>query len=200
MHITLSGKHFSLGESLKEHIHAHLKKVIDKYFDHAVEAHVTLDKTTHGIESHIEVHIGRNIIVRTTEQAEDPYVSVDAAIKKVEKSLQRYKSRLKAHHGTHDESKEERSSQYILDPAYRNLNHQEETGPEYQQPPIIAETTAYIPSLTVSEAVMRMDLSDAGALLFKNKAHGGFNLVYFRKDGNIGWVDPEGNRKAHEPK
>ena len=48
-----------------------------------------------------------------------------------------------------------------------------------------------LPSLTVSEAVMRMDLADAPVLLFRNRSHGELNLVYRRIDGNIGWIDPE---------
>ena len=48
-----------------------------------------------------------------------------------------------------------------------------------------------LPNLTVSEAVMRMDLADAQVLLFRNRSHGELNLVYRRADGNIGWIDPE---------
>src|SRR5918999_586291 len=48
-----------------------------------------------------------------------------------------------------------------------------------------------IPSLSVGDAVMRLDLSNEPALLFRNRAHGGVNLVYRRADGNIGWGDPD---------
>jgi hypothetical protein len=51
--------------------------------------------------------------------------------------------------------------------------------------------SADLPNLTVSEAVMRMDLANTPVLLFRNRAHGELNLVYRRLDGNIGWVDPE---------
>jgi len=58
-------------------------------------------------------------------------------------------------------------------------------------PVIVAEMTTEIATLTVSEAVMRMDLADLPALLFRNGGHGRLNLVYRRRDGNIGWVDPD---------
>ncbi len=48
----------------------------------------------------------------------------------------------------------------------------------------------HIDSLTVGEAVMRMDLASLPAMLFKNKTNGRINMVYRRDDGNIGWVDP----------
>ncbi|HEY2113320.1 MAG TPA: sigma 54 modulation/S30EA ribosomal C-terminal domain-containing protein, partial [Dongiaceae bacterium] len=63
-------------------------------------------------------------------------------------------------------------------------------------PTVVAEMKAEILALTVSEAVMRLDLADSGALMFVNRAHGGLNMVYRRPDGNIGWVDPKGNRGA----
>src|SRR5438132_1416787 len=58
-------------------------------------------------------------------------------------------------------------------------------------PAVIAEMSTELPSLTVGEAVMRMDLADGTVLLFRNRSHGELNLVYRRADGNIGWIDPE---------
>ena len=54
--------------------------------------------------------------------------------------------------------------------------------------------TTEIPTLTVGEAVMRMDLAEHPAMMFRNKAHGGLNMLYRRSDGTIGWVDPRGNQ------
>ena len=62
------------------------------------------------------------------------------------------------------------------------------------EPMVIAEMTTKIESLTVSDAVMRMSLADASVLMFRNSAHGGLNVIYRRSDGNIGWIDPRGNR------
>ena len=58
---------------------------------------------------------------------------------------------------------------------------------------VIAEKPTEIETLTVSEAVMKMDLQDLPALMFFNSAHGGINVVYRRTDGNISWVDPQEN-------
>ena len=56
-----------------------------------------------------------------------------------------------------------------------------------------------IETLTVSEAVMRMDLADLSAVMFRNRGTGGLNMVYRRGDGNIGWIDPQGS-KAPKPR
>ena len=59
------------------------------------------------------------------------------------------------------------------------------------QPVIVAESTMNVPTVTVSEAVMRMDLANVSVLMFRNRAHGGLSVVYRREDGNIGWIDPK---------
>ena len=56
---------------------------------------------------------------------------------------------------------------------------------------IIAEMETKIPSLSVGEAVMQMELAGAPVLVFRNEGHKGINVVYHREDGNIGWVDPK---------
>ena len=62
-------------------------------------------------------------------------------------------------------------------------------------PVVIAEMATEIPTLTVGEAVMRLDLSGTPAMMFRNRAHGELNMVYRRDDSTIGWVDPRGNTK-----
>ena len=59
------------------------------------------------------------------------------------------------------------------------------------EPVVIAEMRTRILQLSVSEAVMRLDLADLPALLFRNGARGNLNLVYRRSDGNVGWIDPD---------
>ena len=56
---------------------------------------------------------------------------------------------------------------------------------------IVAESTTNVPTVTVSEAVMRLDLANVPVLLFRNRTHGGLSVVYRREDGNIGWIDPK---------
>ena len=48
-----------------------------------------------------------------------------------------------------------------------------------------------LPVCSVSGAVMHMDLTGVSALMFKNSAHGGLNMVYRRDEGKLGWVDPK---------
>jgi hypothetical protein len=54
---------------------------------------------------------------------------------------------------------------------------------------IVAEQVTQIDRLTVSEAVMRLDLEHLPVLMFRNSGSGGLNVVYRRSDGNVGWID-----------
>ena len=63
-------------------------------------------------------------------------------------------------------------------------------------PLVIAEATKPVRTMTVSMAVMQLDLAESPALMFRNAANGELNVVYRRQDGNIGWIDPgRGNMK-----
>jgi hypothetical protein len=55
---------------------------------------------------------------------------------------------------------------------------------------VIAETPAEISRLSVSEAVMHMDLADEQVMMFRNSTTGELNVIYRRSDGHIGWIDP----------
>ena len=52
-----------------------------------------------------------------------------------------------------------------------------------------------IEELTVEQAVIRLELENESCIFFRNASHSGLNLVYYRKDGNIGWIDPRGSRE-----
>ena len=66
--------------------------------------------------------------------------------------------------------------------------------PDTLQPVVIAEMETKIPSITVGEAVMQLELAGQRMLVFRNEGHGGVNVVYRRDDGNIGWIDPRNSK------
>ena len=189
MKISLSGKHLDTGDALREHLEKHLTHVVDKYFGKALEAHVTLSKEKHMFKTEIAIHVGHDIYVRGEGLADEPYPAMDQAIHMIEGNLRRYKQRLKDHHkqGARDSIE---AKQYVLSNDYLNYEEDEETD-AHANATIVAETTKNLPILTVSEAVMRMDLEGEDVLLFKNVATGTLNVVHVRPDGHIGWIDPQ---------
>jgi hypothetical protein len=60
-------------------------------------------------------------------------------------------------------------------------------------PVVIAESAASIDELSVGEAVMKLDFTEEPFVVFRNGRNGSLNVVYKRKDGNVGWLDPGSN-------
>ena len=110
----------------------------------------------------------------------------------MDKQLRRYKRRLRDHHRVRSAPVEFAGvPMYVL--AAEPDDHADE--PETLQPIIIAEMETNVPSLSVGEAVMQLELSGAPLLVFRNEKHGGVNVVHRRDDGNVGWIDPPAARE-----
>lgn len=195
MQLSITGKQMDLGDALRQHITDKIEDINKKYFNRGIELIVTLSPEGHSfVKTHISIRVGKDIMVMSDAQEVDPYVSFDAACEKVAKQLRRYKKRLRDHHERLEETNIIPAQNYVLSPETdANIEKDE---PEHADPIVVAEMVTNIQTMSVSEAVMRLDLSGENALLFRNPHHDGLNLVYKRHDGNIGWVDPEGNESA----
>jgi ribosomal subunit interface protein len=199
MQVTVKGKQLDVGDALRTHVKDQLATLVGKYFGNPMEATVILSKDAHLYKADIQVHVGRGILLQSYAQANEPYPAFDEAADKVAKRLRRYKRRLKDHHERQTLAQLPVTSarKYILEADGADLEDFEEpaesaTEVNGHQPMVVAEMETAIEMLTVSEAVMRMDLAELPALMFRNRAHGGLNMIYRRPDGNIGWVDPAG--------
>ncbi|CAG0900427.1 unnamed protein product [Cyprideis torosa] len=133
-----------------------------------------------------------DIFVVADAKDTDPYAAFDAAAEKVAKQLRRYKKRLRDHHERLEEGNSIPAQNYVLSPEPEES--QEE--PDHHEPVVVADMVTNIQTMSVSEAVMRLNLSGENALMFRNGQHEGLNMVYRRTDGNIGWVDPQGNESS----
>lgn len=190
MQVTVTGQQIDVGDALRTHIEDALQNTVDKYFGEAIEATVVLSREAFRLRADVSIHIGKGIFVRAHEQADDAYAAFDVAVAHLAKRLRRYKRRLRDHHNSREKVESVSVPQYVLAPYAGEEEDNAERGPESgDNPVIVAENQADIESLTVSEAVMRMDLADVPAMVFRNAGNGGLNVVYRRPDGNVGWID-----------
>lgn len=195
MQLNISGRHVDLGESFRTHAEARLQDGVNKYLDRVTKVEVVVSKESHLFRVDIHGNTGTHshVVVNSKGASTDVYAAFDQAAERLEKQLRRYKRRLTNHHGIKDAkaiaelSSHVRAKKYVLKPEDDHRELEDEGAPV-----VIAEKPTEIETLTVSQAVMKMDLSDLPALLFVNSAHGRINVIYRRIDGNISWVDPEG--------
>ncbi len=184
-----------VGERLRRHVEARLNDGVAKYFDHALDSHVVFEPEGPLVRADISVHVGRGIQVQGHGSAEDAQNAFDLAMERIAKRLRRNKRRLRDHHRKSGSARREEAltAQHVIlaDPA---------DGPDDEaeggSPLVVAETVSEIESMTVGEAVMRIDLAAQPVVLFRNAAHGGLNVIYRRGDGNLGWLDPSGEDAA----
>lgn len=189
MHITVRGQHMDVGEALTTHVEDNLAEIAEKYFDHAIESQVVFTKTAHLVKCGVTAHVIRGLTMRVEAEAAQPYAAFDAAAEKIAKRLRRHKRRLKDHHAAAEAAVAVKAPYYVI--SGENESESEETGETADGAPlVIAEMETDISELTLEQAVMRLDFDDRPAILFRNRAHGGLNLVYRRQDGNVGWIDP----------
>jgi ribosomal subunit interface protein len=208
MQLSVTGKQIDVGSALRLHIEKSLESAVAKYFDNAIEGAVVLAREGRLFRADISVHIGRGIMAQGHGEASEAYAAFDTAADRIAKRLRRYKRRLRNHHKNRVNAPETLlASQYILAPEEDEDEDEDEDEGEGEgegedgdacHPVIVAEMSTEIITMTVGEAVMRMDLAELPVMMFRNSAHGGFNLVYRRPDGNVGWIDPQGSQAAVE--
>ncbi|MDE3061136.1 MAG: ribosome-associated translation inhibitor RaiA [Pseudomonadota bacterium] len=187
MQMQVSGKGVDVGEALRTHIETQIEEHVSKYIDRVTSVHVVVSREAHLFCVHITGNLGTHagLVVKGKGEALEVYAAFDAALDKVSKQLRRYKRKLTNHHKTGEKRRVTSGTKYVLPPEAGEHEAENHSGL------VIAEQPTEIETLTVSEAVMKMDLQDLPALMFFNSAHGRLNVVYRRADGNISWVDPE---------
>lgn len=206
MNLSVKGQHVDVGDALRAHIEEKLETIKSKYFNRVTDASVTFSKqASYLFRANVAFHVGHDVHVQATAENSDAYAAFDEAVDRVSKQLRRYKTRLRDHHERLEKTPDTsylQARDYILqtdgvdiddDDAEltAQLNKPLQKSPTGDDHVIVAETATVIPSLSVSEAVMRMDLAHQDFLLFKNPKTDNLNAVYRRPDGNIGWIEPD---------
>jgi ribosomal subunit interface protein len=179
MRYQISGKQIELGE------------VIEKYAQRPTDCTVVFSKSAHEFVCEAVIHLSTGLTAQAKGHAAEIYAAFEACRERMDKQMRRYKRRIRNHH--HDRKAPVEfgaGSTYILAASEET----EDAEPETLAPVVIAEMETKIPSITVGEAVMQLELAGQKMLVFRNEGHGGVNVVYRREDGNIGWIDPRNMR------
>ncbi|AFB21114.1 ribosome hibernation-promoting factor, HPF/YfiA family [Rickettsia canadensis] len=190
MIISVSAQHISIGNSLQEYSKDRATQVVKKYFNDIINIDIHFSKEGINFKCDIIVKYGpgKHNIVKSNDSCNDIYVAFDTAMSKLEKQLRKYKSKFKNHHTGKVKISEiaYEGTKYVISsqPDSETSNSEDNDNPA-----IIAEKPVEILKLSVKEAVMKMDLEDLPAVVFKNINNDRINIVYYRKDGNISWVD-----------
>lgn len=173
MQVTVIGRHIEATEALKRYATEKFSR-LDKYLPKTVQVVITLSvvkKVHHTAEAVIK---SNGLLIQASEETEEMYSAIDLLIEKIERRVRRYKEKLVDH--KHQSSKAELSSAIAE--------------PEDRVPQIIKTKRFDLKPMLAEEAVMQMELLDKDFFIFANAGSGHINVIYKRKDGNIGLIEP----------
>ena len=175
MKIIINGKNIEVTDALREKVTKKIGK-LDKFFSNETEAHVTL--SVQRLRQIVEVTISFNgIVFRAEESNEDMYTSIDKTIDLLERQIRKNKTRLERR--LHDN-----------DFRIENVKFTEEI-PEEKEFKIVRSKRFAIKPMDVEEAILQMNLLVHEFFMFHNAETDSVNVVYKRKDGNYGLIEPE---------
>ena len=191
MRYQISGKQIDIGEALQTHVKSELGEIVEKYAQRPTDAVVVFSKAAHEHVCEAIIHLSTGLNAQAKGHATEIYAAFESCREKMDKQMRRYKRRLRNHHRDRATPVEfEQGASYILAASVEP----DEGDADTMQPVVVAEMETKIPSITVGEAVMQLELGGQRFLVFRNEGHGGVNVVYLRDDGNIGWIDPHNSK------
>ena len=190
MDIRVSGHQVDTGDALRQHVEGRLAGIAKKYLARPVSAQTTFGKGPHehSFTCDVIMYVPNGVVLKASDRAAEAHPAFDGAADKIEKQLRRYRKRLKERKAPSDG---ETAGGLQAEAGYTIFAADDSEEPPSDNPPVIAETRVDIPEVTVSDAVMQLDLRNTNALLFRNAGTGRYNMVYRRGDGTIGWVEPQ---------
>lgn len=175
MKVNITARHLGLSDDIRSYAEKKLHKA-ETFFDRIIEAHMVLSAEKHRRIAEVTLNAKR-IVFHAREETEDMRASIDGAMEKVDKQVRRYKEKLRDRKHLSNQSKEIASGV------------QEDS--EETEPRIIKVNKFADKPMTPREAMMQMVLSEDDLLMFSNSRTNQVNIVYRRKDGNYGWIEPD---------
>jgi ribosomal subunit interface protein len=183
MRVKVFGKGLDLGDNLTDFAKVGLMSLIDKYIGEEIDANLTVKKDNRVFSVEAFLYLHKGFIIRSDGSSDDPYKAVNISIERLENRIRKHKHRLKNKSmKKHWEDGGNSATKYELERTDDAIESDEEHL-------VIAEREGYVLSLSVSEAVMKLDLTDTPVVMFKNADSGKINVVYKKSNGHVGWID-----------
>ncbi len=178
MQISVTFRRIEPSENLKEYAIEKISRV-QKYLDAPAEAHVVLsvEKFRHIADVTINAN---GVRINGVEETEDLYSAIDMVVDKLETQIKKHKDKFRRHKGgsTHRGGSLQGSDVEVSD------------FPEDLEPLIIKSEKFYAKPMDIDEAAMQLQLSTDAFLVFTNARTNNINVIYKRKDGNLGLIEP----------
>ena len=199
MALRISGRGVDLGEALRTRVEERVAAVLGKYAAGSYSGHVTVTRDGTSYRTDCVLHLKSGATLEASGAAHDAHASFDQTSEHLEKRVRRYRRRLKDRpsNGADTGALPVEAAYAILEAPVEEDDADDETEEAFdgtEHPLVIAETRQPVHRRSVSEAVADLDLTDAPVVVFIHAGTERVNVVYRRRDGSIGWIDPPERR------
>ncbi len=185
MALRVSGKNINIGEALRSHVRSRIDTTISKFSAGPISGHVTIEPEGSGFRADCTLHLVSGMTLQVEAEAHEPYASFNRAADRIEERLRRYKRRIRNKHGVQDFPQ----GIEVQTAGKDELDGLDRVNRGEPSPAVIAEPRTSLKEMTVSSAVLELDLTNVPVVVFRHAGDGRPNIVYRRADGNIGWID-----------
>ncbi len=195
-HVTVTGRHLAITAAINDYAQ---KKVENLHLDYPriIDAHVILEVDKHRHRAEVVLVCCNHITIEASEESTDLYASMDQVIGKVARQMRKYKTRLLKSHRPHRNTTVRYLEEQVFDADPFEDFEAEITAPGYKEAPPAKQAAEVIPTekypvkpMFVDEAVLQMDMSARQFLVFLNAKTDKVNVLYRRKKGDYGLIQP----------
>ncbi|MGK5594158.1 MAG: ribosome hibernation-promoting factor, HPF/YfiA family [Parachlamydiaceae bacterium] len=195
--IGITGRNVLVTDAMKNYALEKLSKV-ERISPRIVEMNLVMDiqRVDHRVDIVAKIN---NLKIKSQAVTDDMYASIDKAVDKLEAQLLKYKNKIQDHHARGVKSidmnvnviQPHRNDATVeVNDEIEDENFRQEVD-SYRPHAIVAKETRPLKYLTYDEAIMKMELSQDAFLIFINEADRKTKVIYRRKDGNYGIIEPE---------
>jgi ribosomal subunit interface protein len=193
MTLRVSGKNLDIGDAFRAHIEARIDSTLAKYRAGQAAGHVTIEPDGPGFRADCTLHLMSGATLQADAKAHEPHVCFNRAADLIENQIRRHRERLVDHHASTAADGRTKFEQLLGEMASGTQGSEPRAakGETLElHPAVIAEPSSRLREMTVSGAAMELDSTNAQVVVFRRASDGRTNIVYRRRDGNIGWIDP----------
>lgn len=183
MRFTIRGENVSVTDALRQYIEKKISK-LERYFDSPTNSEVYVNLKVYNDDQLIEVTIPmKNLLLRAEERHADMYAAIDLVSEKLERQVRKYKTRINR------KARQNGSVKHMPSAAFEMMPEDVKTDEDDIQ--IVRTKRFNLKPMDVTEAILQMDMLGHNFFVFLDAETNNTNVVYRRKDGKYGLIEPE---------
>jgi len=177
MELAVTFRHLESNDALRKYAQEKVSR-IEKYVSNITEVHMILSMEKRSYIAEVIVGVNRAKITAKESSGDNMYTSIDLVMDKIERQVKKYKGKITSHKDQHRK-------------ARHNIFSAGSFGGDTKEANAVKTESVYIKQMTADEAIMTLDSIDDDFFVFKNSKTEKVNVLYRRRDGDFGLIEPE---------